>query len=90
MTQSGRKTGIRALNVSMGIPFRKKILISVSSSNGKRHVIRRERKSNIPVSRAFREPFIIFTLLAILSHEGELHKNPLLHSDFSYALFFAL
>lgn len=45
MTQHGRKTGIRALNVSMGIPFRKKILISVSSSNGKRHVIHRERKS---------------------------------------------
>ena len=47
-------------------------------------------RGNIPVSRTFREPFIIFTLLAILSHEGELHKNPLLHSDFSYALFFAL
>ena len=98
MTQHGRKTGIRALNVSMGIPFRKKILISVSSSNGKRHVIHRKRKSitvipvrgNISASRAFRKPFIIFTLLAILSHEGELHKNPLLHSDFSYALFFAL
>lgn len=45
MTRHGRKTGIRALNVSMGIPFRKKILISVSSSNRKRHVIHRERKS---------------------------------------------
>ena len=47
-------------------------------------------RGNISASRAFREPFIIFTLLAILSHEGELHKNPLLHSDVSYALFFAL
>ena len=36
-------------------------------------------RGNIPASRAFREPCIIFTLLAILSHEGELHKNPLLH-----------
>ena len=42
---TARQGGICALNVSMEIPYRKKILISVSSSNGKRHVIHRERKS---------------------------------------------